>query len=428
MNPQLRPLEKLALKPAGWLYYGWVMVVVAAVAMVATLPGRTHGLGLITERLLSDTRLGLTRESYAHVNLTATLLGALFCVGFGGLLDRVGVRRVLTLVLLLLGLTVVGMSRVEGVLPFLVAVTLTRGFGQSALSVVSISIVGKWFKRRINYAMAAYSVLMSTLFMGAFQMGGSYGKSDWRDYWGTLGLILLVLCPLAWLFARDRPEAMELTMDGLPADSNSDEGPAALTGATLKEAVRTPDFWVFSLAISLFAVISSGISLFNQSILKERGFPQEVYIQSLSIGALVGLVSNFATGWLATKWQLHKLTALALLVLAGTLMFLTMLGTYTQLIVYVCLSAFAGGVITVIFFSVWPVIYGRKHLGRIQGVAQMMTVFASALGPELFAQSKKFTNSYNIAIWGLAYVTLVLACWAWLESLAKKRDTPALHH
>ena len=46
---------------------GWVALVVAALAMVATLPGRTHGLGLITERtdalwqergMAVDSRLG----------------------------------------------------------------------------------------------------------------------------------------------------------------------------------------------------------------------------------------------------------------------------------------------------------------------------------------------------------------------------------
>jgi hypothetical protein len=40
--------------------YGWVMVVLAALAMVATLPGRTHGLGMITERMLADRCLVLT--------------------------------------------------------------------------------------------------------------------------------------------------------------------------------------------------------------------------------------------------------------------------------------------------------------------------------------------------------------------------------
>ena len=34
----------------GWnVYYGWVVLSVAALAMVGTLPGRTQGLGLITE-------------------------------------------------------------------------------------------------------------------------------------------------------------------------------------------------------------------------------------------------------------------------------------------------------------------------------------------------------------------------------------------
>ena len=54
-------------------YYGWVNVAVAALAMVATLPGRTQGLGLITEPLLRD--LGLGRVDYARLNLVATLAG-----------------------------------------------------------------------------------------------------------------------------------------------------------------------------------------------------------------------------------------------------------------------------------------------------------------------------------------------------------------
>ena len=52
------------------IYYGWWVVLVAAAAMVGTLPGRTQGLGLVTEQLLAD--LGLSRVSYAAVNFWAT--------------------------------------------------------------------------------------------------------------------------------------------------------------------------------------------------------------------------------------------------------------------------------------------------------------------------------------------------------------------
>src|SRR5262245_57262725 len=45
----------------------WVNVLIAALIMVATLPGRTQGLGLITEPLLRD--LNVDRVSYGSAHL-----------------------------------------------------------------------------------------------------------------------------------------------------------------------------------------------------------------------------------------------------------------------------------------------------------------------------------------------------------------------
>ena len=53
-----------------------------------------------------------------------------------------------------------------------------------------------------------------------------------------------------------------------------------------------------------------------------------------------------------------------------------------------------GGLVMVLFFSVWPRVYGRAHLGRIQGAAQAMTVLASAIGPLLLAACVEWTGSY----------------------------------
>src|ERR1700694_1446796 len=89
-------------------YYGWANLGIAALAMVGTLPGRTQGLGLITEPLLVDLRID--RVAYATINLWATLIGAAFCLPCGRLTDRFGSRIVLTTISLALGLTVVGMS------------------------------------------------------------------------------------------------------------------------------------------------------------------------------------------------------------------------------------------------------------------------------------------------------------------------------
>jgi hypothetical protein len=85
-----------------------VVLGVAALAMVGTLPGRTQGLGLITEPLLRD--LAVDRVRFAEMNLVATLAGSVFCFGIGGLIDRHGSRIVLTALALMLGAVVVAMS------------------------------------------------------------------------------------------------------------------------------------------------------------------------------------------------------------------------------------------------------------------------------------------------------------------------------
>ena len=60
-----------------------------------------------------------------------------------------------------------------------------------------------------------------------------------------------------------------------------------------------------------------------------------------------------------------------------------------------------------------PVVFGRSHLGTIQGCAQMLTVFASALGPLLLAESLRHSGSYNLIFQVLAVTVVVLgiACW-----------------
>jgi MFS family permease len=390
-------------------YYGWVNLVVAALAMVATLPGRTQGLGLITEPLLAD--LGLSRVTFAQINLGATLLGALACLGFGRLIDRFGSRAVLTALALGLGGVVLGMGRVTTVAWLAVAVTLTRALGQSALSVASLSVVPQWFTRRLPVAMALYTVVLSVGFMAAFPLVGEVVlQRGWREAWNGIGWALLLgMAPLAWLFVRRSPEACGLELDGpAPATVMPDEVPSA----TLGEALRTPAFWAFGLGSALYGLVASGVGLFNESILAERGFAASAYHTTLAVTALTALAGNFLGGWLATRWPLGRLMALALALLAGGLLTLPHLHTMAGLLTQAVVMGLAGGFVTVLFFTVWGRLYGREHLGLIQGAAQTLTVVASAVGPLLLAQVFAATGSYATVFRALAAVVAGVAVWA----------------
>ena len=272
------------------MYYGWVMVGLAAAAMVGTLPGRTQGLGLVTEPLLADLRLG--RVEYAQLNLWATLIGSLFAIGIGRLVDRLGTPVVLTTIAATLGVVVSVMSFAHGVWVFAIALTLTRGLGQSALSVVSIAMVGHWFVRRIDLAMAIYSIALSVGFMIAFPVVGAIVQFwGWRTAWLFIGIALVAgLAPLSWLLGRRNPESIGLRPDGDTPQPDPPDQPylphLPQSGYTWQQAIATPAFWLFSVGTALYGLVASGIGLFNESILAERGFGPEIYYQTLVVTAM----------------------------------------------------------------------------------------------------------------------------------------------
>src|SRR5215813_10333672 len=168
----LRPIAR------PWFYYGWAILPVAALAMSATMPGRTHGLGMITEPLLKD--LELSEVAYGAINFWSIVIGGLLCWPAGHAIDRFGSRAVLTVVSAALGVVVILTGWVTGPLLLFAALVLTRGLGQGALSVGSTAIVGKWFPRRAGVPMGVFALLMGIGFMaGIVGLGVAIKAEGW---------------------------------------------------------------------------------------------------------------------------------------------------------------------------------------------------------------------------------------------------------
>jgi len=387
---------------------GWFNVVVASVIMLATLPGRTQGLGLITEPMLQD--LQLDRVSYANINLWATLIGAAICLPIGRVFDRVGLRRVTVALTLALGAVVWTMSLgPRGVFTLFVLLLATRAIGQSALSVASITAVGKSFDRRVGVAMGVYSVLLSLLFAGAFvAVGTSVRVAGWRVAWAQVAYGLILFAAPVTLLLRER------TVQETPGSDGEGGGESSLP---LAAALRTPAFWVFGGATALFGLVSSGLGLFNEAVLAERGFDQQTYVRFLAGSSIIALAGQLGCGWLTLRWSMQRLLGIAMFLYAVALAALPMLKTQVQLWGFAVLIGLSGGMITVIFFAVWRRAFGSLHLGRIQGAAQMLTVVASAIGPLIFAQSASWSGSYFPALWVLAPCVFLLSIGAFRVGL-----------
>ncbi len=403
----------------------WVHVGVAALAMVATLPGRTHGLGLFTEPIRKT--FGLNTESYGLLNMGATLLGALFCLPCGGLIDRLGTRGVLTGVMAALGAVVVVMSQLEGessssvlLVNLFLLILLTRGLGQSALSVASLSLIGRTASRRGGWTMGVYSVLVSAGFLSAFWILGDVVKrypNDWRAAWAGIGIAVIAAGLLSGALIRQR------ILDTRPSEKEESTEAGTEISRTLGQALRTPAFWTFAVAVSFYGMVAAGTSLFNESILQTL-FPDDtkrIFVNVTRLAIPVGLVSNLLGGWLLMRWSMSRMLAGAMIALAVALAVFPSLAAEWQVYLYAAVLAAAGGIITVCFFAVWRAGFGPAHLGKIQGAAQMLTVLFSALGPPLFGSAKARLGSYLPLFPYLAAAALALALTTWLAGLPTER-------
>lgn len=177
-----------------------------------------------------------------------------------------------------------------------------------------------------------------------------------------------------------------------------------LGGYTWTAALAMPSFWVFAIGTALYGLVASGIGLFNESILAERGFGPEIYYQTLAVTAMTALAGNFLGGWLSRRVPLGRLMGLSQILLAGGVFALPFVATLAHVMMWAAVMGVGGGLVMVLFFSVWGRLFGRMHLGRIQGVAQALTVVASAVGPLLFAWGVEWTGSYAVIFFVLAAV------------------------
>lgn len=409
-------------------YYGWVIVCVAALAMTATLPGRTHGLGLITEPLLDD--LQIERTLLADINFVTCLIGAAFCIPFGQLLDRYGTRINLAGVVIGLGFAVLGMARVSGPWGLFAALVVIRALGQSALSVVSLAAVGKWFRSRLPMAMGLYTLLMTFGFIGSvLGMGAAVKGYGWRAAWEGMGWILLVVvAPIGWFLQRDSPESLGQALD--PPSEVEAQAAVGDAGFTLGQALSSPTFWVFALGTSAFNLVWSAVTLFNESVLVERGFDPKSADHIMAILTATGLVTNLIAGAVCRRERLGWLLGIGMAVLSVTMAALPSASRPWHLWTYAASIGLTGGVVMVVFFAAWGSLFGRSHLGKIQGAAQLISVVASAAGPVLLAQSQARFGAYGPTFYGLAIFIGLLSVAAFVVPLprlpASFADRPAM--
>jgi MFS family permease len=220
------------------------------------------------------------------------------------------------------------------------------------------------------------------------------------------------LTPLSCLLVRNNAEDTGLSSETeVHAEGCADSIPADMP---LGPALRTPAFWAVTLATALYGLVWSGITLFNQSILEEHGFGAREFYLVMAVLAGSGMVCNLVTGWLTTRRSMGRSLGIGMLLLAAALIAFPGISSFAGIMLYALVLGAAGGIIAVAYLTIYGYAFGRAYLGQIQGAAQILSIFASALGPVLLTRCKEWTGSYDGMFYCTAPAVALLGIWSWL--------------
>jgi sugar phosphate permease len=167
---------------------------------------------------------------------------------------------------------------------------------------------------------------------------------------------------------------------------------------TVKEALRTPAFWVASSGLALMALLVTGLFFHMVSIFEDNGLPATVAVSVyVPISAATTLV-NFGGGYLADRLPVRWLLAVALFFQAAALVMAQFLQGAVMASLYGVLLGTAGGLMGLVSSVIWADYYGREHLGSITGVTSMILIVGSALGPMPLGIARDALGSYKLAL------------------------------
>src|SRR5690606_41658216 len=92
----------------------------------------------------------------------------------------------------------------------------------------------------------------------------------WRSTWALFGVLLSSsLVVLTWRFVRDRPEDIGLSVDGQTPSTREEPG------LVLRDAVRTPSYWILVAAGVLPTMIGTAILFDILPLLRGRGVSEQ---------------------------------------------------------------------------------------------------------------------------------------------------------
>ena len=375
-------------------FYGYIVVIASFIIMVVTW-GLYNVFGVFFKPLLTEFNWTSAMTSGAF-SLSMFLHGVLGMV-MGGLADRFGPRVVVTFCGFILGLGYLLTSQVGALWQLYLFYGVVVGIGMSGIWVPLLSSVARWFVRRRSQMTG---IVIAGAGIGAFiapmVISRLIAAYDWRLAYIILGSLVLVFMVSVSQFLRRDPARM----GQLPYGENEGKQQGLTSedsGFSLKEAVYTPQFWIFFVVLFCFGFCMFSVIVHIVRHAIELKISPITAANILAISGAASILGNFVMGAAGDRIGNRKVFIIGFVLMSAVSFWLVWAGEVWALYLCAAIFGFAHGGMGTSESPLIARLFGLSSHGLIFGVAGLGFTFGASAGPFLTGYMFDLTGDYQVA-------------------------------
>ncbi len=285
-------------------HYGWIIVFSGILGILACLGFGRFAFGMLLPSIGES--LNLTYSQMGFIS-TGNFIGYLISVLVSGLWAiRIGARKLVFVSLISVGFTMILSSMAENFLHLLMMCTLT-GIGSGASNVAIMSLVSSWFTKKLRGLAAGLIVTgngFAILFSGKFipfinELSEPF--QGWRLAWVILGLIVILIAFICFVFLRNKPDEIGLKSAGFKAEKDLNNTAVEKT----KEQGIYKRWIIYYIGIIYFLygyTYVIYITFIVTAVINERGFSEIMAGNLWSIIGFLSIMSGPVFGSISDKY------------------------------------------------------------------------------------------------------------------------------
>ncbi len=365
------------------VYEGWI--VTGSFAFIVVLIGSTffYGFGTIFNPVIAE--FGWSNASVSFGFSLRSEVQGLGAPAIGYLVDRFDARRVLIGGIVITAGGVIGMSYMQNLFHFYLAMFIIA-FGVSACGgPVGMVATATWFERKRARALSLMTVGGGISGLFVVVIAWLVDSVGWRDALRIMGLLIVIVGSFVAMNVRSRPANHPQPIDGIPEEIGDDGNPIARPsrnwGAPTRVACLSRSFIMVALGQAALSFTTTAIMVHTIPFLEDNGSSKGAAAAAITVFAVVSLVGRLGFGYVGDRYDKRILLAIGVGIVAVTTPLLAFTNSFvTSLIVLSLIAPGFGGVIP-IRPALLADYFGTRHFGTINGMNMLVVTLGSFFGP-----------------------------------------------